>query len=83
MQFNVGDTYQTHKILIIDDTNCEGILDEEFFSIIFLNSGVQPIHVINPQATVTIGISGEVECSELHLFVNLCAFSLFILILWG
>ena len=65
MQFNVGDTFQTHTIMINDDMDCEDMPNEEFFSNIALNSGVQPINVINPQATVTIDDSGEDECSEL------------------
>ena len=65
VQFNVGDTFQTHTILINNDMDCEAMPDEEFFSNIALDSGVQPINVINPQATVTIDDSGEAECSEL------------------
>ena len=42
--------------------------NEEFFSNIALDSGVQPINLINPQATVTIDDSGEVECSEFAVF---------------
>ena len=65
VQFNVGDTFQTHTIIINNDMDCEDMPNEEFFSNIALNSGVQPINVINPQATVTIDDSGEAECSEL------------------
>ena len=65
VQFNVGDTFQTHRIIINNDMNCEDMPNEEFFSNIALNSGIQPINVINPQATVTIDDSGEAECSEL------------------
>ena len=65
MQFNVGDTFQTHTIIINNDMDCEGTPNEEFLSNIALDSGVQPINLINPQATVTIDDSGEAECSEL------------------
>ena len=65
VQFNVGDTFQTHTIIINNDMNCEDMPNEELFSNIALDSGVQPINVINPQATVTIDDSGEAECSEL------------------
>ena len=64
VQFNVGDTYRTHTIIINDDDECENNPNEFFFSNIALNSGVQPIHVINPQATVTIDDSRESECRE-------------------
>ena len=64
VQFNVGDTYQTHTIYITDNIDCGDVNDEIFFSIIAINSGIQPIHVINPQATVTIDEPGEAECSE-------------------
>ena len=65
VQFNVGDTFQTHTIFANNDMHCEGMPNEEFFSNIALGSGVQPINVINPNATVTIDDSGEAECSEL------------------
>ena len=64
VQFNVGDTYRIHTIIINDDDECENDPNEFFFSNIALNSGVQPIHVINPQATVTIDDSREAECRE-------------------
>ena len=63
LQFNVGDTFQTHIIIINNDS--EDMPNEEYFSNIALDSGVQPINMINPQATVTIDDSGEAECSEL------------------
>ena len=64
VQFNVGDTYRIHTIIINDDDECENDPNEFFFSNIALNHGVQPIHVINPQATVTIEDSREAECRE-------------------
>ena len=57
VQFNVGDTYRTHTIIINDDDECENNPNEFFFSNIALNSGVQPIHVINPQATLHRAVS--------------------------
>ena len=59
VQFNVGDTYQTHTIIINDDMDCEDDPNENLFSNIALNDGVQPINVINPRATVTIDDSAE------------------------
>ena len=64
VQFNVGDTYRIHTIIINDYDECENDPNEFFFSNIALNHGVQPIHVINPQATVTIDDSREAECRE-------------------
>ena len=69
MEFNVGDTYNTHTIYITDDTNCEDRPNEEFFSFISLDTGVQPIIIVNPQATVTIDDSKEDECSESYCFL--------------
>ena len=66
VQFNVGDTFQTHTIYITDNIDCGEVTNEIFFSTIALSSGVQPIHVINPQATVTIDEPGEAECSEFY-----------------
>ena len=65
MHFNVGDIFQTHTIIINNDMDCEAMPNKEFFSNIALDSGVQPINLINPQVTVTIDDSGEAECSEL------------------
>ncbi|CAI8013544.1 hypothetical protein GBAR_LOCUS8570 [Geodia barretti] len=62
VQFNVGDTFQTHRIIINHDMMCENDPNEFFFSNIALDSGVQPIFVIQPQATVTINDDAEPEC---------------------
>ena len=73
MQFNVGDTYQIHTFVINDDTDCEDMPNEKFYSNIALNSRVLPINVINSQSTVTIDDSEEAECSELfflHVYNN-------------
>ena len=69
LQFNVGDTYQTHTIIINDDIDCEDDSNENFFSVIALNDGVQPINVNNPRATITIDDSDEVECSK-YILLN-------------
>ena len=69
MQFNVGDTYQMHTVMINDDTDCEDMPNEEFYSYIALNSRVLPINVINSQSTVTIDDSEEAECSELMCII--------------
>ena len=73
VQFNIGDTYQTHTIYITDNIDCGDVNDEIFFSIITINSGIQPIHVINPQATVTIDEPGEAECSEFCVHSASCS----------
>ena len=64
IQFNIGDTMQTHTIIINDDRMCENNPNEFFFSNILLDSGVQPIFVIHPQATVTINDEAEPECRK-------------------
>ena len=76
VQFNVGDTYQTHTIIINDDIDCEDDSNENFFSVIALNDGVQPINVINPRATVTIDDSEEVECSK-YILLNTNLYTIF------
>ena len=61
VQFAVGDTFHTHTIIINDDNVCE---HEFFISNIALDTGVQPIRVIQPQATVTINDAAEPECRK-------------------
>ena len=68
LQFNVGDTYQTHTIIINDDIDCEDDSNENFFSVIALNDGVQPINP-RPRATITIDDSEEVKCSK-YILLN-------------
>ena len=58
VQFNVGDTYT-----INDDIDFEDHSNENFFSVIALNDGVQPIN------TITIDDSEEVECSK-YILLN-------------
>jgi hypothetical protein len=67
VQFNVGDTFQTHRIIINDDMMCENDPNQFFFSNIALDSGVQPIFVIQPQATVTINDDAEPECLPIEV----------------
>ena len=65
IQFNTGDTNQTHTITIAQDDLCEIDPNEFFFSNITLVSGIQPIDVIRPQATVIIDDIMEPECGKL------------------
>ena len=58
VQFAMGDTFQTHTIIINDDDLCE---HEFFFALVV---GVQPILVVQPQATVTIDDAAESECRK-------------------
>ena len=64
IQFNTGDTNQTHTIAIRQDDICETDPNEFFFSNIILVSGTQLIDVIRPQATVIIDDSLEPGCGK-------------------
>ena len=64
VQFAMGDTFQTHTIIITDDDVCENEPNELLFSNIALDTGVEPIFVIQPQATVTIDDAAEPECRK-------------------
>ena len=64
IQFNTGDINQIHRINITQDEDCE---IEYFFSNIVLDSGVQPIEVIRPLATIFINDTLEPECGKSHL----------------
>ena len=64
IKFNIGDVTQIHRILIIQDTECEQHLNKSFSSNISLGGGNPVINITSPQATVTIDESEEVECSE-------------------
>ena len=66
IQFNTGDTNQTHTIIIRQDDICEDDPNEFFFSNIQLDSGLPIINVIRPQATVIIDDSGEIECGKYY-----------------
>ena len=61
VQFAMGDTFQTHTIIINDDDVCEHDTNEYFIALVI---GVQPILVIQPQATVTIDDAAEQECRK-------------------
>ena len=65
IQFNTGDTTQSHIILINDDDECEKDPNENFFSIIALNSGIPDITVTVPRAIVTINDTAEPECGKI------------------
>ena len=67
IQFNTGDVNQIHRINITQDEDCEIDPIELFFSNIVLDSGVQPIEVIRPLATVFINDTLEPECGKSHL----------------
>ena len=68
IQFNTGDTTKTHTIFIEQDQICE---TEFFFSNIVLDSGIQPIQVIHPQANITIDDTSEPECGkDRQLFIS-------------
>ena len=64
IQFNTGDTNQTHTITIAQDDLCENDPNEFFFSNIMLDSGIPIITVTRPQATVVIDDSLELECGK-------------------
>ena len=64
VQFAMGDTFQTHTIIINDDDVCEHDTNEFLISNISLATGDQPIFVIQPQATVTIDDAAEPECRK-------------------
>ena len=70
IQFNTGDTNQTHTIIIRQDDLCENDPNEFFFSNITLVNGVQPIDVIRPLATVFIDDSLEPECGKDHSLIT-------------
>ena len=64
IQFNTGDTTKTHTIFIEQDQLCETDPIEFFLSNIVLDSGVEPILVIRPQANITIDDTLEPECGK-------------------
>ena len=72
IQFDMGDTNQSHIIIIKEDLICETSLNDFFLSNITLVSGTPPIEVIYPQATVFIDDSLEPECGELRYMLRLC-----------
>ena len=64
LQFSLGDESVTHTITIIDDDECEDDPNEDFFSNLALDSGIQPITVIQPRAHIFIIDDMEPECSK-------------------
>ena len=76
IQFNTGDTNQTHTIIIRQDDICEDNPNEFFLSNIVLDSGAPPIEVIHPQARVIIDETFEPECSK--TFTHTCIQTLFL-----
>ena len=64
IQFNTGDINQIHRINITQDEDCEDDPIELFFSNIVLDSGVQPIEVIRPEAIILINDTAEPECGK-------------------
>ena len=71
IQFNTGDINQIHRINITQDEDCEIDPIEFFLSDIVLDSGVQPIQVIHPQANITIDDTLEPESGkDRQLFIS-------------
>ena len=64
VQFAMGDTFQTHTIIINDDDVCENDPNELLFSNLALDTGIEPIFVIQPQATITVDDAAEAECCK-------------------
>ena len=64
LTFNVGEVSKTHRIFINQDFLCENDPNEDFFSIIELESGIQPIIVRPSRAQVIIDDSMEPDCGK-------------------
>ena len=64
LRFNVGDARVTHTIIINQDDECEDNPYEDFFFNVALESGLQPISVIQPRNHVIISEDMEPECSK-------------------
>ena len=64
IQFNTGHINATYIISITQDEECEDNTNEYFSSNIVLDSGVQPIEVIHPQANITVVDTLEPECGK-------------------
>ena len=64
IEFNTGDINQIHRINITQYIDCEDNPNEYFSSNIVLDSGVQPILVIRPEATIFINDTAEPECGK-------------------
>ena len=59
----MGDVTQTHTISINDDDECEDDPNENFFSNITLDSGIN-INITIDQAVITINDTAEPECGK-------------------
>ena len=64
IQFNTGDTNQTHTIIINQDQVCENDQNEILFSNITLVIGTQVIEVVQFKAFVIVDDKLEPECSK-------------------
>ena len=64
IEFNRGDTNQTHTINITQDQICEKIPNDFFLSNLALVSGIPTIDVIQSQARIYINDSLEPECGK-------------------
>ena len=64
LTFNQGNERVTHTIIINHDDICENDSYEDFFSKLALNSGIQPITVIQPCAQIILNDTLEPECSK-------------------
>ena len=71
IQFNVGDTMKTHTITIKQDTMCEDISTEFFYSSLSLDSSeYHQIRLSQAQVSVNINDSDESECSKLLCMIS-------------
>ena len=64
IMFEAGDVTRTHRIIFNNDNDCEDEPNENFFSSIALNSGILDIFVTEPQVTVIINDTSELECGK-------------------
>ena len=64
LQFNQGDVRSCHTITINQDNICENMPNENFFSNLTFDSGIQPISLIRERAQVIIDDDNEPECSK-------------------
>ena len=64
IQFNTGDTNQTHTIIINQDQVCEDDPNKILFSNITLVIGTQVIEVVQFKAIVIVDDELEPECSK-------------------
>ena len=64
LQFNENEVRKCYTININNDEICENMPNENFFSNLAYDTGVQPITVIRERAEVIIDDSLEPECSK-------------------